>query len=191
MNNEQKMALITYIYNMIFGTPHAQWRQAPLPPQFAAFITSWVPQIWAQGAVRAVVVGINVGNRVLNLKFLEQNPNKLDSAGNLKDTSNRARRGERIMWVIDANQENGFLGSMQNDQWVPSQDKAYQPVAPNTQVAAAGGVPSTINNVPIVPGTINTAEYVVSSFSNEEPEFDPGLYAQGDVPSEDEIYDPC
>ena len=177
MDNAQRMALVMNVYNLMFNTPHTQWRNTPMPQQFAQFITRWVPQIWANGAVRAVEIGITSNGRLLPLKFLEQNPNKLDHQGRLKETALRAQNGERIMWIIDARQQNGFLGSVQNGQWQPSKSRAYQPVQQNYQAAGATGSPQSINNVADIPGNMSVPEYVVETLAEEGyPSYDPESY---------------
>lgn len=74
-----------------------------------------------------------------NLRFIAQNPNKRDNMGNLKENAILARAGHQIMWVIDKDVQNGFLGKIMDDKWVASQPRAtYTARNPETAVDATG-----------------------------------------------------
>ena len=142
MNNAQRMVLVRELFSMIFASKgvldNEQWQFVNKPSGFESFITVWQPRTFVKGTVRGIDIDLNAGDRVLSLRFMEQNPNKCDKAGNLKQTAIRARSGECIMCVIDRKQQvNAFLGSMQNGTWVPSQMRATQPAQanPGTPVA--------------------------------------------------------
>jgi hypothetical protein len=154
MTNAQKMALITEIFNMIFASKQVltneQWGKVPAPQAFAGNMTYWGPRLFVNGTVRGVDIEVNVGDRILSLRFMEQNANKTDKNGNLKQTAIRARSGERIMWVVDRKaQVNAFLGSMQNGTWVASQDRATVPAQPQViqMFTADGGVQALPGNI--------------------------------------------
>lgn len=73
-----------------------------------------------------------------SLRFIAQNPNKKDGFGNLKENAILAQTGHRIMWVIDTTIENGFLGKVMDDQWIPSAPRATYP--------ARSGAPQAVDN---------------------------------------------
>jgi len=79
----------------------------------------------------------NGTTKVRGLRFIAQNPNKKDGMGNLKENAILARTGHRIMWVIDTAIENGFLGKVMDDQWIPSAPRAIYP--------ARSGAPQAID----------------------------------------------
>ena len=80
--------------------------------------------------LRGFDIDIQTDNKILQLRFLEQNPDKTDVAGNLKVMANAARRGSKILWLINRKvQINGFLGRVQDGVFHASQDRAVVPVA--------------------------------------------------------------
>lgn len=155
MNNAQKMELVRQVFNLIFNgkgviTPE-NWVNTPIPAGFQSVVTGWNPRTFVNGSLRGVDFDVNDNGRILNLRMLEQNPNKRDGNGNLKQTALRAQRGECLAWLIDRKkQTGGFLGSMQNGQWVPSKDVAYTQTQPvQTAAGAQGGVnPQNVQNIP-------------------------------------------
>ncbi len=120
--------------------------------------------------------------RILNLRILEQNPNKRDFAGNVKHFANLARQGHQICWVIDRN--GSFLGRVHNGQWHFSQPRATMPVQqPTNQYATAAAMtqpteaPQTepmnwdVDMIPDIPSHADVPETVLNHFANidEEP----------------------
>jgi len=170
-NAQRNMALIKTMYNMIFQNKAlnaTQWGAVPKPVEFAADILTWVPRTFVNGTVRGIDIDVNDDGRVLMLRFMEQNPNKIDKAGNLKETAIRARNGEFIMWLIDKKkQTDAFLGSMQNGKWEASKPRAY--TTANNQAAAGAALngPAGVE-IPGIPGGMSTAEYVVQTMGAEE-----------------------
>jgi len=74
-----------------------------------------------------------------NLRFIAQNPNKLDGRGNLKENAILARAGHKIMWVIDKDIQNGFLGKVMDGKWEANQPRAtYAARNPETAVDPTG-----------------------------------------------------
>jgi len=65
--------------------------------------------------------------KIRSLRFIAQNPNKRDGFGNLKENAILAQSGHKIMWVIDTALENGFLGKVMDDQWMPNKPRATYP----------------------------------------------------------------
>jgi len=179
MTNAQRMDLVNAIYNLIFTRKAVDvntWYQTPKPVGFEQFIVGWNPRTFTKGTLRGIDTDLNVDGKILSLRFLEQNPNKMDFNGNLKDFAIRARNGECIMWIIDKRQENGFLGSVQNGQFIPSQMRAYRPA--QSQVAAAGASPTGFSSdgIPDIPAGTSNPQYVINTA-------DGGQYA----PTEEEM----
>lgn len=75
--------------------------------------------------LRGFDVDINAGNRIVQIRCIEQNPNKTDNLGNLKPNANLARMGHKIMWVID--RQDSWLGRIQDGVWVPAFKPATKP----------------------------------------------------------------
>lgn len=83
-----------------------------------------------QETIRGFDVDLQTDGKILQLRFLEQNPNKVDDNGNLKPMANAARRGSKIMWLINRKtQVDSFLGRVQDGRFFPSQDRAIVSVA--------------------------------------------------------------
>jgi hypothetical protein len=164
MTNQERMALIKAIYNLIFickPQPFQQWQLAPKPAGYEPLITVWVPRTFVNGTVRGIDLDVNDNGKILQLRFMEQNMNKKDSLGNLKQTSIRANNGEFIMWVVDRKPNGGFLGSIQNGNWIASQMRAYAPVQYNAAGAIASHTEFESTNVPDIPYDTTVPDYVV------------------------------
>jgi len=153
MSNQAKTELIMSMYRLIFGLD----RNDPgLVNSIHAVQlgVEWEPWMIACGgrlfkdsttgiaSLRGFDISLNL-DRVgpngviipLNLRFLEQNPNKVDANGNLKMYANLARQGHQIMWVIDKDKENGFLGRIQDGQWYKSEQFATRPAQTQTSTS--------------------------------------------------------
>lgn len=71
--------------------------------------------------------------KCLNLRFLAQNPDKLDGSGNLKPNALLARAGHRIMWIINQD-TNTFIGRIQDGEFIQNQPRAYTTTRRNSPV---------------------------------------------------------
>ena len=92
MTNEQRMYMVKKIYNLIFGGKSKDintWAQEPKPSEFAHLLINWIPRTFVSGTVRGIDADINDDGRVLSLRFMEQNMNKTDAKGNLKETARK------------------------------------------------------------------------------------------------------
>jgi len=190
MTNQQRMALIKALYNLIFtckSQSFQQWQLAPKPTGYEPIITAWVPRTFVNGTVRGIDIDVNDGGKILQLRFMEQNPNKEDKAGNLKETSIRARNGEFLMWVVDRKPGGGFLGSIQNGDWIASQMRATTPAQYNTAGAGAPHTEFTSNSITDIPGDMATPEFVVETMADFNPDdynvddFDESAYDDMDI----------
>ena len=146
MSNAQRMQFIKHVGLLIFSVPLSdpQTLAGAMKNTFTgAEWGQWVVSGWAYGrtfkdsstglaTLRGFDISLDIGMKnpdgtikLLNLRFIEQNPNKLDAQGNLKENAILARAGNKIMWVVQNGIENGFLGKLQNGEWVPSRPRAY------------------------------------------------------------------
>lgn len=137
--------------------------------------------------LRGFDVDINAGDKIVQIRCLEQNPNKTDNNGNLKPNANLARMGHKIMWVID--RKDSWLGRIQDGAWIPAFETATKPAPAynyNTpehamqqnlpeipgQASYGQSLADSIvpGNVPEIPGNADIPEYVLQSVSEmEEP----------------------
>jgi len=143
------------------------------------------------GGLRGYDFSLNLGDRTINLRCLEQNPNKTDNFGNLKKYAILARQGHQIMWVID-NKNNVFLGRLQNNVWYASFVPATTPAVPNqynnaAQRAREDAAYAHINhdyedpNFHGVPGTSNWQPNTQNPAASQDPYMN---YVQEDMPLE-------
>lgn len=175
MTNQERMTLIKAVYNLIFTCkpqPFQQWQLAPKPAGYESLITVWGPRAFVNGTVRGVDLDVNDNGKILQLRFMEQNPNKRDQQGNLKENSIRANNGEFIMWVVDRKPNGGFLGSIQNGNWIASQMRAYAPAQYNAAGAVASHTEFESANVPDIPYGTTVPDYVVMTHEGADIEID-------------------
>ena len=155
MSNQAKMEFILNVHRLIFSLN-------PNDPglfnniQGVQLGVEWEPWLLAfQGrmfkdsstglqTIRGFDASLNTGQTnpngtimPINLRFIEQNPNKVDANGNLKTYANLARQGHQIMWVIDKDKQNGFLGRVQDGQWYKSQHFATRPAQAQTSASVS------------------------------------------------------
>ena len=128
MTNEQKMGVLKLIFSTIFlsKAQNTDITQVIVTTNMGNFPGRW----FKEGLIRGFDLAINTGDKIVSIRCVEQNPNKMDKFNNLGKYANLARQGHQIMWVIDKNTENGFLGRIQDNEWVPSFVPATTP-APN------------------------------------------------------------
>lgn len=78
-----------------------------------------------QQTLRGFDLDIRDGQKLYKLRMLEQNPNKLNTQGQLKPMAAAARAGTKIMWIIDRSVQGGFLSRIQDGKLVKFQEPAY------------------------------------------------------------------
>jgi hypothetical protein len=188
MSNAQRMALVKSVYNLIFGSKGLtdnSWLKSPKPAGFEALIVTWTPKIFVSGTVRAADADVNDDGRILSLRFMEQNMNKADINGNLKQTAIRARNGEFLMWVVDRKiKVGGFLGSIQNGDWIASEMRAVQPAGALVAAAGASQDRFVSEEIPDMTVGMGTAEYVIQSLEKGDydiDDFDPTAYDDEEI----------
>jgi hypothetical protein len=126
MTNEQRMNLLRTVFNAIFQSKasNTDITQMRIQTNTGIFAGRW----FVNGLLRGFDFTCNLGNRIISIRCLEQNPNKTDNFGNLKKFAALARQGHQIMWVIDRNTDS-WLGRMHNSEWHPSFQPATQPAS--------------------------------------------------------------
>ena len=147
MSNQARMEFIMDVYRLIFSLNpndpglHQNIQGVQMDPKWAPWLLSFQGRMFKDSTtglmcIRGFEVSLNVGKvyadgltAPLNLRFIEQNPNKLDSNGNLKMFANLARQGHKIVWVINKDIQNGFLGRVQDGQWEKSRPRVIQPAS--------------------------------------------------------------
>ena len=184
MTNEEKVAILKLISKSIFTS-----KQIGTDITKEAVINQYIVGgqclgRWFKESLRGFDVDINIGDRTVQIRCVEQNPNKMDAKGNLKWTANLARQGHQIMWVIDRN--GGFLGRIQDEKWVPGFEPATQPATnqqpyqPIAQNAAAQNVHDSYGqdlahsivpeDLPEIPNGVDIPDYILESISGMEDE---------------------
>ena len=174
MTNEEKMAVLVLVFNTIFQSKaqNTDITQILMTTNMGNFPGRW----FKDGLLRGFDLALNTGDKIVSIRCVEQNPNKMDKFNNLKKYANLARQGHQIMWVIDQNTENGFLGRMQDGEWVPSFVPATQPV---TAQQPASAQPQMINAAEAQDPYPNYVQDVAMPIETDDlPEIESG----GDIP---------
>lgn len=168
MTNAEKMGLLIALYNGIFQSKaqNTDITAMGVPsPHVAGGIV--MGRWFVQGTLRGFDFNIQDGTKQLQLRILEQNPNKLDAAGNRSYYANLAHQGHCIAWVIDRKPGGSFLGRIQAGQWHTSQLRAVVPATPANQQTATALVPS-VEGIPDIPNDVNIPDYVLVAVANDE-----------------------
>jgi len=186
MTNEQRMSFLRFIANTIFQSKAMNTDITKIT--LTTNTGNWPGRMF-NGGLRGYDFSLNLGDRTINLRCLEQNPNKTDNFGNLKKYAILARQGHQIMWVID-NKNNVFLGRLQNNVWhasfVPATTAAtyQQPVQQEIHAPAASqdpymnyvqeDMPLEVDELPEIPDGITVPDYVFEQIADmdEPPDWD-------------------
>jgi hypothetical protein len=182
MTNEEKMSLLKKIHLTLFTSKQTGTditKERVLNPYITN--TQAFGRWFSDNTLRGFDVSIDLGTRVIDIRCVEQNPNKMDAKGNLKWTANLARQVHKIMWVIDRN--GGFLGRMQDDEWIPGFEPAIQPaiqnapaqtdvpyVDPNKSYGQDLADSLNIGELSEIPNAADIPEYVLQSVAEMEEE---------------------
>lgn len=135
MTNEEKVQLILYVTGVIF-----QSKLGNTDITQTTIITNtgtWPGRSFVGGKLRGFDFTVNANDQVIPLRILEQNPDKVDQFGNLKQNAVLARAGHQIAWVIRRD-TNTFLGKVQDGKWIKSTPRATTTVQHNAGVPGAG-----------------------------------------------------
>jgi hypothetical protein len=140
MTNEQKVNLILTVANAIFNSKAANddIKAHVIHTNTGVFPGRWFGDGKGGGTLRGFDFTVQDHTGIVSLRILEQNPNKTDQFGNLKQNAILARQGHQIAWVIRRD-VNVFLGKIQDGQWEPTRPRAttkttYNPAVPGTGV---------------------------------------------------------
>jgi hypothetical protein len=181
MTNEQKMNILKMVFSALFQSKasNSNITQTIVTTNMGQFPGRW----FSDNTLRGFDLSINLGARIIDIRCVEQNPNKTDAKGNLKWTANLAQQGHKLMWVIDRN--GGFLGRMQDGDWIPGFEPATQPAnyqqqnLPQPDVPEIPGQPSygqdlansiVPEELPEIPNAADIPEYVLQSVAEMEEE---------------------
>lgn len=171
MTNEEKMMLLKLIFNSLFQSKqqNTDITKVMMTTNMGNFMGRW----YSNNTLRGFDLSINLGNRIIDIRCVEQNPNKTDAKGNLKWTANLAQQGHKLMWVIDRN--GGFLGRMQDEEWIPgfepaTQPAIQQPAQQNIQNAPAQTESLELDELPEIPNAADIPEYILNSVAEMEEE---------------------
>jgi hypothetical protein len=123
MTNQEKMDILMGIYNNLFQSKqnNTDITKVNIVTNMGTFPGRW----FVSQTLRGFDVDINAGDKIVQIRCLEQNPNKTDNNGNLKPNANLARIGHKIMWVID--RKDSWLGRIQDGAWIPAFETATKP----------------------------------------------------------------
>lgn len=126
MTNAEKMEMLMVAFTKIFlsktkGTDITKETIVTNTGTFAG-------RSFVDGLLRGFDFTANVGDRIVELRCLEQNPNKTDQFGNLKKFALLARQGHQIMWIIDR-KVNKWLGRIMDGQWEATFTPATTPAS--------------------------------------------------------------
>ena len=168
MNNQEKMALLMALYNGIFQSKAQNTDITAMgvtSPHVAGGIV--MGRWFVNGTLRGFDFDVQNGTKMLQLRILEQNPDKFDPAGNRSYYANLAHQGHCIAWVIDRKPSGSFLGRIQAGQWYASEQRATVPATPATQQTAAALVPS-VEGIPDIPNNIGIPDYVLIAVAEDE-----------------------
>lgn len=142
MAPEQKMELLMMAYRTLFpdnNPVNLNDGTSAIRQRFEAWALRIAPRMFkdsstGQLTIPGIDIVLDIGEVNLdgtlkpkNLRCITQNPNKKDANGNLKQTAILARAGHKIMWVIDQDLKDGFLGSIKDGNWEPSRPRATYP----------------------------------------------------------------
>ena len=191
MTNQAKMEFIMAIYRLIFSLDkndpglHQSIQGIQLGPEWAPWILSFKGRCFKNSTtgflnLRGFDVSLDIGKvnpdgtiQPLNLRFIEQNPDKLDNAGNLKQTAILARQGHQIIWIIQRDVQNGFLGKVMDGTWEQSSDRAIYPSTnPQTATDQYGNNMALdrgqwVNSLPDI-NPADTTQHVIDNTGKEE-----------------------
>jgi len=181
MNNKDKFNLIKAFAKTIFASKEAQTditKASVMHPAIVSNNNKAFGRWFLKGTLRGFDVVINDGTQITTLRILEQNPNKTDAYGNLKENAIMARAGHKIIWII-RKETKEYLGKLQYNpltkdyDWTPNTPRGIQ-----KQIRKPGPVPGTYIAQNTQPQTIQTyhtptEEDIESGVYDYIPEIEP------------------
>lgn len=186
MTNQERMGLLKTVFGLIFQSKLANTDITTVKVQTNTGV--WAGRWFkdsstGQQTLRGFDFTCNLGDRIISLRCLEQNPNKMDNFGNLKKFALLAREGHQIMWVIDRN--GSFLGHLFDGDWKPSWQPAttpavrQQPAQQNTYNSPASQteIPDEVQgnaeyvipeDLPDIPDNVEVPDYILEEIAADE-----------------------
>jgi hypothetical protein len=141
MTNEEKIQLILCVTGAIFQSKlgHTDITKVTITTNTGTF----AGRTFVGGKLRGFDLTCRDANGIIPLRILEQNPDKEDGYGNLKQNAVLARAGHQIAWIIRTD-TNKFLGKVQDGTWIKSTPRATTTVQYNSAIPGTGvSVPVT------------------------------------------------
>jgi hypothetical protein len=145
INNAQRMELVMEVYRAVFAARLENQLEdlnnsaGAISARWSIYILNIRGRLFKNSTIPGFDISLNIGDtnqdgtlKPLRLRFIAQNPDKRDGNGNLKENAILALQGHKIMWVINQDIANGFLGKVMDDQWYPSTQRATYPANQNT-----------------------------------------------------------
>lgn len=138
MNNAEKVQLILLVHQTIFQSKMhgSDIKQVTVTTNTGVHPGRWFGDGKGGGTLRGFDFTVQDHTGIIPMRMLEQNPDKQDGFGNLKQNAILARQGHKIAWLIRRD-TNSFLGKVQDGKWIPSKPRATQKVTFNNAVPGA------------------------------------------------------
>jgi len=135
MTNAEKVQLMVQVANKIFASKvsNTDITTVTVVTNTGTHNGRW----FSKGSLRGFDIPINNNGKIINLRIIEQNPNKMDNFGNLKQNALLARIGHQIVWIIRQD-TNAFIGKVMDGTWTAITPKAITKIDPRTVVNGAG-----------------------------------------------------
>lgn len=187
MTNAEKMAVLQTVFALIFNSKAtgSDITQVKVVTNTGTWPGRWFKNAQTgQQSLRGFDFTCNLGDRIISLRCLEQNPDKTDNYGNLKKYANLARQGHQIMWIIDRN--GSFIGRIQDGTWYASFTPATSPTVtvpptqPNVQNTPTSQNQNMndigLDNLPEIANDVEFPDYILEEVASMEdvPESDWG-----------------
>jgi len=141
MTNGEKVQLILSVAQAIFTSKLANTDITQIAIQTNT--GSWPGRAFVGGKLRGFDFTVRDDSGIVPLRILEQNPDKMDQLGNLKQNAVLARAGHQIAWVIRTD-VNKFLGKVQDGTWTMNTPRATTTIVHNAGVPGAGTVKAVV-----------------------------------------------
>jgi len=135
MTNREKVQLILSVAQAIFSSKLSDTDITQIAIQTNT--GSFTGRSFVGGKLRGFDFTVRDDSGIVPLRILEQNPDKMDGYGNLKQNAVLARAGHQIAWVIRTD-VNKFLGKVQDGTWTKNTPRATTTIVHNAGVPGAG-----------------------------------------------------
>ncbi len=126
MTDQERIEFMVKMASIIF-----EIKGKGLNPTTCTVQTKWgnfTGRTFSNGKLIGFDIDLNDAGDVVPLRILEQNPDKVDNYGNLKQNAILARAGHKIVWIIRRDRERGFIGKVQDGVFEKSEPRALQTV---------------------------------------------------------------